>query len=173
MARSAFGKDGYGATSAEEVAHEAGVTSGALYHHFADKRDLFRAVFHSMEQSLADRVREAASGPRDPWSRLETGVQEYLKACSEPEFRQVVLIDGPSVLGLDEWRNADSEYHLRPLAASLGAAMRAGHLPRRPLLPMGRMILGLLTECGMAARQDRVAAEETCFWMLRRLRVGK
>lgn len=172
VARSSFGRKGYAATSAEDVVREAGMTSGALYHHFAGKRDLFRSVFESLEKSLADRVRRAASRGRHPWAGLELGVAEYLEACSENEFRQIVLVDGPSVLGLNEWRDADARHHLRPLAASLAGAMRAGQLERRPALPMARVLLGLLTETGLAAQQDRAAAEEACFWILRRMRAA-
>lgn len=170
VARSAFGRAGYAGTSAERLAESAGVTSGALYHHYRDKRDLFRAVFHDLERRLADRVLKSARGGRDPWARLELGIAEYLKACAEPEFRRIVLVDGPSVLGWDEWRSADEQYHLRQLAAALANAMRAGQIERRPALPLARVLLGVLTEMGIAAGADRVASESAGFWLLRRMR---
>lgn len=169
-ARELFGRNGFADTSAEGLAKAAGLTSGALYHHFRDKRDLFRAVFHELESSLAKRVQASALKAREPWARLERGVAEYLRAAAEPEFRQIVLLDSPSVLGLEEWRAADEMYHLRPLAASLAAAMRAGQLERRPALPLARVLLGLLTEAGLSVADDRAGAESACFWMLRRMR---
>jgi AcrR family transcriptional regulator len=160
---------GYHATPAEDVVRLAGVTSGALYHHFGDKHGLFRAAFDSVERSLADRVRHAAVSGKSPWQRLEDGVGEYLRACSEEEVRQIVLVDGPSVLGWEEWREADAAHHLRPLAAALARTMRAGLIERRPALPLARVLLGALTEAGLAATEER----DEMFWLLRQLRVSR
>ena len=170
VARSSFGRTGFAGTSAERLAESAGVTSGAVYHHYRDKRDLFRSVFHELERSLADRVLKSARSGRNPWERLELGIAEYLKACAEPEFRQIVLVDGPSVLGWEEWRAADEQYHLRPLAAALTNAMRSGQLEKRPALPLARVLLGVLTETGLTAAADRPASQSATLWMLRRLK---
>ena len=169
-ARESFGRNGFAGTSAEGLAKTAGLTSGALYHHYRDKRDLFRAVFHELERTLAERVAKSAMKGRDPWDRLERGIAEYLRACAEPEFRQIVLLDGPSVLGLEEWRVADEQYHLRPLAATLTSAMRAGQIERRPALPLARVLLGLLTEAGLSAGDDRARVAGAGLWVLRRMR---
>jgi AcrR family transcriptional regulator len=169
-ARSLFAQHGYHATPAEQVVRRAAVTSGALYHHFADKRDLFRAAFDAVERSLAERVRAEALAGTDPWDRLERGVREYLHACAEPEVRQIVLVDGPSVLGWEAWRAADAEHHLRPLAAALTSAMRAELLARRPALPLARLLVGALTEAGLATAGEREATETATLWLLRRLR---
>jgi AcrR family transcriptional regulator len=169
-ARSLFADQGFHATPAEQVVHQAAVTSGALYHHFADKRELFRAAFDAVEVSLAERVRAAALTGADPWERLECAVREYLRACSEPEVRQIVLVDGPSVLGWDLWRAADAEHHLRPMAAALSGAMRAGLLARQPARPLARLLLGALTEAGLATAGERDAAEAATVWLLDRLR---
>jgi AcrR family transcriptional regulator len=168
-ARAAFAARGYHATPAELVVREAGLTSGALYHQFLDKRGLFRAVFDSVERSLADRVRAAAAAAGDPWARLEAGVDEYLRACAEPEIRQIVLVDGPSVLGWESWRAADATFHLRPLAAALASAMRAGLVDRRPVLPLARVLLGALTEAGLSPPAERAEAEAATRWLLGRL----
>ncbi len=169
-ARSLFAEHGYHATPAERVVRLAAVTSGALYHHFDDKRDLFRAAFDAVERSLADRVRVAALGGADPWERLERGVGEYLRACTEPELRQIVLVDGPSVLGWDAWRAADAGHHLRPLASALASTMRAGLIERRPALPLARLLVGALTEAGLAAAVDIDETRDATLWLLRRLR---
>lgn len=170
-ARELFAIDGYHATPADEVVRRAKVTSGALYHHFADKRGLFRAVFDVVERALAERVRTAAAAGHSPSDRLQLGVAEYLRACSEPQVRQIVLVDGPGVLGWEEWRKTDARHHLRPLAAALASAMRAGLVERRPALPLARVLLGALTEAGLAADVDREAAELATFWLLGRIGV--
>jgi AcrR family transcriptional regulator len=169
-ARSLFAAQGYHATPAEQVVRKAAVTSGALYHHFADKRALFGAAFEAVESSLADRVRAAALTGADPWERLERGVREYLHASAELEVRQIVLVDGPSVLGWEAWRAADAQHHLRPLAAALLSAMRGRLMARQPALPLARLLVGALTEAGLASAGDRAATEAAAVWLLLRLR---
>jgi len=167
-----FAERGYHGTPADLVVRRAGVSSGALYHHFGDKRGLFRAAFEAVERSLAERVAAAARAGGDPWQRLELGVAEYLRACGEPEVRRIVLLDGPSVLGWEEWRAIDAAHHLRPLAAALAASMRAGLIERRPPEPLARVLLGGLTEAGLAAAADAEAARRAVRWILSRLRRG-
>jgi len=165
-----FAERGFHGTPAELVVGRAGVTSGALYHHFGDKRALFKSVLDAVEQRLAQRVASAARTGEDPWQRLELGVAEYLRACAEPEVRRIVLLDGPSVLGWEEWHAVDAGHHLRPLAAALAASMRAGQVDRRPPLPLARVLLGALTEAGLAAEEDAEGAQDAVRWLLTRLR---
>lgn len=162
-----FGERGYHGVAAGSVARRAGVTSGALYHHFGGKRDLFRAALEAAEAALATRVAEAARAGRDPWARLELGAGAYLTACRERAVRQLVLVDGPSVLGWEEWRELDAAHHLRPLRAALAAAMRAGIVERRPPEPLARVLLGALTEAGLAEDRDRSETEATVLWLVR------
>lgn len=169
-ARELFSELGFHGTPAEAVVRRAGVTSGALYHHFRDKTDLFRAAFEAVEVSLALRVAAEARLGRDAWDRLERGVAEYLQACREPEVRRIVLQDGPSVLGWEQWHAIDAAYHLRPLAASLASAMRAGMLERRPPEPLARVLIGALTEAGLMVDRDAAEAHEAALWVLRQLR---
>ncbi len=165
-----FAEHGFHGASAQQVVRRAGVTSGALYHHFGDKRGLFRAALEAVEQGLAERVAAAAGAGEDPWQRLELGVAEYLRACSEPEVRRIVLLDGPSVLGWEDWHAIDAAHHLRPLAAALAASMRAGLMERRPPVPLARVLLGALTEAGLAAADGPDGAREAAIWLLSRLR---
>ena len=169
-ARELFAELGFHATPAEAVVRRAGVTSGALYHHFHDKTDLFRAAFEAVEVCLAGRVAAEAGLGRDAWERLERGVAEYLRACRETEVRRIVLQDGPSVLGWDEWHTIDAAHHLRPLAASLALVMRAGMMERRPPEPLARVLMGALTEAGLAADGDTTGTHEAALWVLRELR---
>jgi len=165
-----FAERGFHGTPAELVVGRASVTSGALYHHFGDKRALFKSVLDAVERRLAQRVASAARTGEDPWQRLELGVAEYLRACAEPEVRRIVLLDGPSVLGWEEWHAVDAGHHLRPLAAALATSMRAGQVDRRPPLPLARVLLGALTEAGLAAEEDAEAAQDAVRWLLTRLR---
>ncbi len=171
-ARELFAERGFHGTPAEAVVARAGVTSGAMYHHFRDKRALFRSALEAVQRSPAEGVAAAASAGRDPWDRLERGVVEYLAACAEPEVRRIVLLDGPGVLGSEAWHEIDAAHHLRPLAAALSVAMRANVLQRRPPEPLARVLLGALTEAGVAVGEDAPEARSAVLWMLRRLRYG-
>src|SRR5713101_2324271 len=99
IARKRFADHGYADTATEEVVRRARVTRGALYHHFRDKQDLFKAVLHEEEQRLARKIAETALAQSDPWSQLISGSQAFLDACLDPGVQQIVLIDAPAVLG--------------------------------------------------------------------------
>jgi Tetracyclin repressor-like, C-terminal domain len=81
-----------------------------------------------------------------------------------------VLVDGPSVLGWEEWHAADAAHHLRPLAAALAMAMRHRLVEQRPPEPLARLLLGALTEAGLVAGGEAQLARDTALWLLRRLR---
>src|SRR3954469_9777128 len=116
VARGLFAERGYGATSIEDVVRAAGVTRGALYHHFAGKEEVFRAVFEELQRELAKQIRAAAGGKRaawrrvgaggkrDPWRRMEAGCMAFLDAVRDPGVQQIALSDAPAVLGWDGLR---------------------------------------------------------------------
>ena len=162
-ARELFAERGYAAVGTEEVVQRAGVTRGALYHHFRDKRDLFRAVYEQTEQdvveSIAERMAEASG---DPWELLATGTRAFLDACSDPALMRIGLLDGPSVLGWAEWREIDERYGLGLVTAALGAAMDSGALRRQQVRPLAHLVLGAMGEAAMviANAPDAEAARE-------------
>jgi len=110
IAGNLFAKQGYAATTTEEIIHIAGVTKGALYHHFSTKRLLFEAVYVEAEQTLAAKIDTASSNANEPWEQLMSGCYAYLEACSDPDLQQILRIDGPSVLGLVYWRKIDQQF---------------------------------------------------------------
>src|SRR5450755_3507723 len=105
-ARPLFAEHGFGGVGTETIVHAAGVTRGALYHQFADKTELFEAVYEAIEEDLARRLgqRIAAAGASDPIEVMTLGADAWRDACGEPEVEQIVLIDGPAVLGWQRWR---------------------------------------------------------------------
>ncbi|MFD1295546.1 TetR/AcrR family transcriptional regulator [Lysobacter gummosus] len=123
-ARGLFVSKGYSDTSTPEVAVAAGITRGALYHHFIDKRDLFRHVLQREAQSVREEIAAATADDPDPQSALSVGAQAYLRAMTVPGRTRLLLIDGPAVLGLadiaaiDEANAADTLHE--GLAAALG-----------------------------------------------------
>jgi AcrR family transcriptional regulator len=149
-ARALFGARGYAAVGTEEIVAAAGVTRGALYHHFRDKRDLFRAVFVDSESSFVQRVAERVAGVADPYELLVAALEATLDACTDRELARIAFLDGPAVLGFEEWRSIVEGYSLGLLTAMLGQAMDAGALRRAPLDPLAHLVSGALNEAGMA-----------------------
>jgi AcrR family transcriptional regulator len=148
-ARALFGQGGYAATGREEIVARAGVTRGALYHHFSDKEGLFRAVFEEMEAEIGERIVGAAMAGTDPLEELRLGAQAFLDAALDPAVRRIVLLDAPAVLGWEAWRQVDAEHGLGLVADGLGHAMDAGLLRRRPVQPLAHLLLAALNEAAM------------------------
>lgn len=119
MARQEFSERGYAGASTEEIVRAAGVTRGALYHHFSGKPGLFLAVFEAAQQEINERIVRAAETTTDPWQNLVRGCRAFLEACIDPQLQQIVIIDAPAVLGWAVWRQVDAEYGLNSLRFSL------------------------------------------------------
>jgi AcrR family transcriptional regulator len=163
-ARELFSERGYAAVGTEEIVQRARVTRGALYHHFADKKDLFRAVHEQMEGELTTVIgaQLAAAASEDPLAGLVTGVGSFLDACTDPRLARIILLEAPSVLGWAEWRATDERYGLGLVMAGLQAAMDAGSLRAQPVKPLAHLMLGALGEAAMviANAPDPKAARE-------------
>jgi AcrR family transcriptional regulator len=108
-ARSLFGRNGYAQTSVDEIAAKARVTKGAVYHHFAGKEALFRAVFAEAEAEAEARADEAADPVAAPVEQIVARVNAYLDAALDPELRRIVLVDGPAVLGPEAEGSLDQQ----------------------------------------------------------------
>ncbi|MBV9412789.1 MAG: TetR/AcrR family transcriptional regulator [Acidimicrobiia bacterium] len=157
-----FAAQGFVDTATETVVKAAGVTRGALYHHFTDKVDLFRAVYELVEQRVIARVEKAVDGLTDPLDVLRAGADAFLDACLEPAVQRIVLLEGPAVLGWETWREVDMSYGLGMVTAVLDAAMRAGAICEAPVEPLAHILLGGLNEGAMlmASADDPTAARE-------------
>jgi AcrR family transcriptional regulator len=144
-ARTLFGTRGYNDTSLDDIVAAAGVTKGALYHHFGGKEDLFRAVFEQIKREVSERV-GATFLEDDPWQALLDGCQAMVDAQLDPAVRQIVLLDGRSVLGWDRAREIESRYTAAVLRGALRRAMHSEVIERRPLRPLALMMNGALSE---------------------------
>ena len=158
-ARAAFAEHGYDGTRLEQVTVLAGVTKGALYHHFAGKAELFAAVYEQVESELATRSAQAAlrgqSAPGDALRALRDGMLAFLDACLEPDVQRIVLIDGLPVLGWERWAELGQRHNLGMLESALGAAMSQGVIAPGPVRPLAHLLQGALVQAGMAlARAD-------------------
>jgi AcrR family transcriptional regulator len=154
-ARQLFTERGYAATSTTEIVERAGVTRGALYHHFAAKEDLFRAVFEQLEGQVTEHVAKEALTSTDPLEQLRRGTRAYLDACIDPAVQRVVLLEGPSVLGWQTWQEVEQRYGYGLVVAGVEAAIGAGLIAAQPVEPLAHVLFGALTEAGMVvARAD-------------------
>lgn len=147
--RALFADPGFAATTLEDVAARAGVTRGALYHHFASKEALFEAVFRLLQDEMTFRSKASAGRRRSPLSRFRAGCDAFLDSCLAPDIARIVLLDGPSVLGWETWRRIDAEHGLSITVAGLAAAIRSGEIPAQPVEPLAHLLLGALTHAGM------------------------
>jgi len=153
-ARVTFGSQGYAATSLDEIVAAAGVTKGALYHHFADKESLFRAVFEQVEREASDQAVVEFLQP-DPWQALIVGCRLWVEAHLAPDVRQIVLNDARGVLGWELARAIETRFSTVAVRAALRKAMSAGVLMRQPLRPLALMLTGALSEsCLYVAESD-------------------
>lgn len=150
-ARPLFAERGYAAVGTEEIVRAAGVTRGALYHHFGGKRDLFEVVYERVEVELAQRIAAGAldAGATAPLDAMRAGAEMFLCAATEPEAQRIVLLDGPSVLGWDRWREIAAEHGLGLIETTLRAAIDAGAIAEQPVRPLAHVLMGALDEAAM------------------------
>jgi AcrR family transcriptional regulator len=146
--RELFGTVGFSAAKASDIAQRAGVTRGALLHHFGDKEGLFAAVLEEVEAEAAGRVVAAAITGSDPLEWLRLGFEAFLVECVKPDVTQIMLVEGPSVLGWETWHEIDARYGYQPLLDVVEAAVAAGLLQSDDPGALASLLLGALTEAG-------------------------
>ena len=179
-ATSLFGKRGYEATRLEAVAEAAGVTKGAIYHQFRDKRELFESV---VERCVADVVRATKAHSRQraeglghdshSWARSLAAMEILLQAFSNPVTRRLLLIEAPAVLGRVRWQEIWGGEKMLGLARGLPYdAFRRGHLPADLVEPAAHLFLGAVQEAALAighsedAEAARARFQATGRWLL-------
>jgi AcrR family transcriptional regulator len=158
-ARELFAQDGYAATGREAIVERAGVTRGAMYHHFADKEALFRAVFEELEAEVMATVAEAAMADpalaEDPLGQLRVGSLAYLDHALDPAVQRICLLDAPSVLPPAARQEVLDSYAFGLMKEVLQAAVDAGALAPQPLEPLAHVLLAALHEAALyVARAD-------------------
>ncbi len=161
-ARDAFGDRGYGPTSVEEIVRRAGMTKGALYHHFRDKDDLFTAVVEEVKREVTGTVGaaflDAASVP-DPLETVILGCQAFIDAHADPAVQRITILDARSVLDGATRRDLDARYEVALVRGALRRAMRLGAIDDQPLAPLAHIVAGALAEaCALVAEADDTQA---------------
>jgi len=164
VATGLFADHGYAGTSIEAVLAAAGVSRGAIYHHFAGKEALFTAVLETVSERVAAEVTEAVRDCTDPVDALRTGALAWIDLAGDPVIQRVMLVDAPSVLGWEQWRAMDEGRTVAAMRGMLQAVSDSGRLPQELVEPFAHMILAALDEAAMVvarAPDSRAAVTES------------
>lgn len=153
VARALFTEHGFAAVPAEAIVGAAGVSRGALYHHFADKTELFAAVFETVEAEVIARIAQAVGTQPDltPVQRMRRAAAAWLDACQDPAIVRIALIEAPAVLGWARWREIGDRYGLALALELIRQAIAAGEIPPQPAEPLAFILLGVLRETALYA----------------------
>ena len=192
-ARALFTAQGYAATGTEEIVAAARVTRGALYHHFQDKTDLFRAVMEQIAREVAEHLidaelsrpaapspgqpagQPAAQPPADAWDEVRDGLRAFLDLCVvTDDFQRIVLVEGPAVLGHEAWDDLVARHGSNLLAEWLSRAVEQGRIAPVPIQPLTRLLIAMISESSLyiARADDRSAARKAMGTVLDRLLAG-
>ncbi len=172
-ARPLFREHGFGGVGTEAIVRAAGVTRGALYHQFADKTELFAAVVEEVERDVNGWIGEqvAAAGATDPIDAMVVGARAWLEACGRPDVQRILLLDAPSVLGWERWREIGMRYGMGLIEGVLAHAIEIGRIPRQPVRPLAHVVIGALDEAALyvARADDQTTARAEASAVIERL----
>jgi AcrR family transcriptional regulator len=158
-ARRLFAEHGYAAVPAGEIVAEAGLTRGALYHHFQDKQGLFQAVFMELEAEVEAEIKAAMAAAREP---AVAALGTFLAICERPEMIQIGLTDAPAVLGWQTWRQIEAQHGLGLITGFLRQASEQGALVTDAVDVLAKLMLSALIEAALviANAADRSSARQ-------------
>ncbi|WP_328390876.1 TetR/AcrR family transcriptional regulator [Nocardia sp. NBC_00416] len=160
--RRLFTERGFAGTSAEQLVIEAGVTRGALQHHYGDKRGLFLAVLEQLETEITAEIERAlqAVDPADILTATAVSLNAFLEICQRPEMVQIALFDAPAVLGWQAWRELEARHGLGLITTELERARDAGLITDTAVPVLAQLVLSAVSEAGLivAHAADKEAA---------------
>ena len=149
-----FAQRGFAETTIDDVAAAARVSKGAVYYHFADKAELFEAVFSEHQQQLLVKVTHVAARHRDPWEQLDAALGAYLEGAVADATHRALLRQAPAALGAERCRRIDEQLALPVLLAALNGLQQTGELAQPPTEMLARVLFSALCEAAMAAGAD-------------------
>jgi len=162
-AMSLFGKAGFEATTTDQIAAKAGVAKGSVYHHFKSKQEIFEAVFEAVSSKIVTAMIDDALPGDDTIGTLVKSMRQFFNLCAEPVTSQILLQDGPAVLGFEGWRRLDALHFGGLVTAALSSAMDAGAIRQQPLGTLSQILLAGIQAAAIdcAAQADfELAASE-------------
>jgi AcrR family transcriptional regulator len=144
VARKHFARDGYSKAEIGRIAADARVTTGAVYHHFNNKKDLFVAVAENLEAELLATAASVASD--DPWQRLKLGFEKLIDLCASSAVQRIIFVEAPQVVGPEAWRKIELRYAFGALRTILAVLQEAKIIKPYPIDLIARTMLALLHE---------------------------
>ncbi|HEX3488411.1 MAG TPA: TetR family transcriptional regulator [Streptosporangiaceae bacterium] len=168
-----FTADGYAATTIDAIAEEARVTKGGVYHHFADKAELFEAAFVAMQRRLLERIATGLAG-LDAETAIVAGMDLFLDECAQDDFRRIVLEQAPAALGWARWKKIDEAYFLGMFVTALGGLVATSDYEIPDLALAARVLMAAMDEAALAvaAAPDPDLERERARVLLRQLLRG-
>lgn len=145
---------GFAATTVDDIARVARVSKGTVYYHFADKAQLFEAVFRARQTRLLAAVAAAVAGRGGPWEQLQAGLDAYVSGTVTDPAHRLLLQEAPAALGAGRCREIDEQIGLPVLRAALENLVASGELVAQPVAMLARVLFGALCEAAMAAGAD-------------------
>lgn len=156
-ARARFTQDGYADTSINDICEDLGITKGALFHHFKSKQVLFAEIWQRLQVEMDAEAREAAVAARsltDPYSAFLAGCRIYLKYAARPEYQKIVLVDGPSVIGLQGWYEQDHDLGIENVRAGVRYLAKKGIVAEHRVDALAIMLQNALNGAGFALARE-------------------
>jgi AcrR family transcriptional regulator len=167
-AKRLFAKQGFVATSIDDVAEAARVTKGAVYHHFRDKSELFEAVFRAEQTRVLTRVMAAAPASKSPWDQLLARIDAYIDCFIANNDHRALLLQANVALGSDRCRAIDESLALPAMKIGLEKLMAQGAIKQLPVEMLARVLFSALCEAAMtAAVQGKEASRKEASQVLR------
>jgi len=171
-ARTLFAEKGFSATTTAELAAQAGVTIGAVFHHFKGKVDLFGAVFDELDAEMDAHARERARTVGGLKGFLE-GFRAFLEFAQDKEYHRIVLVESPVVLNERFLQSRDMLRGMRTITDGVEVLISSGEIPLQPARPLAILLLGAMNESAFAlARRESGVTIDGCVHAMERLLRG-
>jgi AcrR family transcriptional regulator len=167
VAQDLFAARGFADTALTDIARAANVTDGAIFHHFKSKKSLFTEIAVKLHADIHKAIYKAGQGAATPLEGFRLGSRESMRVTQLPHHQRIVFIEGPVVLGTEEWRKIDQQLGLRLIEGGLLQIAGVAALPDAILKPMAMMALGMINEVTYALIRKQPGVDpEQCLALL-------
>lgn len=154
-----FEKNGYKATTLDDIARAAGVTKGAIFHHFENKKSLFTHIWMDLQKEMDTDIRrtaaKVAASSEDPFAGMMAGARMQISYLKQHRFSQIVMLEGPTVLGMDEWMERDVALSKNRISKAIDYLIDRGQLATPNKESLNLLFIGMLNYAVIASRNAK------------------